>query len=762
MAAFPQIEDQATPPVPQPDEPAKQEQATPQYGEWNERLPEELRNELMELDKKFVAEDRFARRMEVQDARRQRYFWRSLQNLYWDWRNEGWQVYGPPGTGVNTSQGSQTNDSAVLYVTNIYQAFGRSIIAVLTQNTPSTRFFPENPDSEADLSTARAGNKVRRIIEHENDPIQLMTKAAYYSWTDGRVGAWTRLEQKGDDEEKKQVVISVVGSMELKVPITAECMEDYTYLQYSDEYHESQMRDEISKLDWEEKDYWKKIRGGAQGNTQDVYERTARISVKQGIGLVTQSGETLNHLVTYRRTWMRPQAFWMIDDDTRREQLREMFPKGVLLRTMSGTYAGSKAESMDDHWAICHPLPGDGQYRNSQGTVMVSVQERFNDIINITQDVYEKTLPASWWNSKMFDVAGMAKQRSTPSARYPVPDGVQRPGEPISNSVFFEPAATVSPDMLQYGENLMGPLAQFLTGAFPALFGGNIEGGKTAAQYSMARDQAMGNMGLIWRAFKKWYSKIMEQAVRLSVGLSELAASFPSEGDKFETVRVTADELKGSIYCYPETDENFPEGYVQKRSALFQLLQLAGQNPAFLQMIFEPDNLEQVQSLIGLEDFVIPAAEARNKQIGEIEQLLAETPIPNPALEQLKAQYAQMTMASQAGLLPDGAVEALTAAVKSTTPFVSSVPIDPQMDDNAAEFTTCKRWFSSPEGIAAKRENQPGAQNVRLHALEHMKALVAQAPVPPPAPAPPHIHLHGAQPVPPPAGPRTPGAAPTA
>ena len=755
MAAFPQVADQVGPPEPSP--PQQQEQQTPaDYGEWNEKLPEELRNELMELDKKFVAEDRFARRMEVQDARRQRYFWRSLQNLYWDWKNEGWQVYGPPGAGVNTAQSSQQNDSAVLYVTNIYQAFGRSIIAVLTQNTPSTRFFPENPDSEADLSTARAGNKIRRIIEHQNDPIELMTKAAYYSWTDGRIGSWTRIETKGG---KQQVVISVVGSMELKVPITCECQSEYTYLQYSDEFHESQMRDEISKLDWEEKDYWKKIRGGAQGNGQDVFERTARISVKQGIGLITQSGETLNHLVTRRLSWIRPQAFWSIDDDTRRDELRQMFPNGVQLRTMGGVYAGCKAESMDDCWAICHPLPGDAQYRNSLGTVMVSVQERFNDIINITQDVYEKTIPAKWVDSKCVDADGVFRQRSAPGAIYPFP---KKANEPIGDSFYDEKPASVSPDMLQYGQELMGPLAQFLTGAFPALFGGNIEGSKTAAQYSMARDQAMGNMGLVWRAYKKWYSKIIEQAVRLCVGLPELSASFPSEGDQFEVVKVTADQLKGRIFCYPETDENFPEGYTQKRSALFQLLTVAGQNPAFLSMIMEPDNLEQLQSLVGLEDFVIPAAESRNKQVGEIERLLKEPPIPNPALEQLKIQHAQMTQAAQAGPLPDGAVEALAAAAKSTPPLVSSIQIDPQMDDNAAEFMTCKRWFSSPEGLAAKQSNPEGAANVRLHALEHMKALAAQQPQPQAPPAPPHIHLHGAQPVPPPAGTRTPGAAPAA
>ena len=44
-------------------------------------------------------------------------------------------------------------------------------------------------------------------------------------------------------------------------------------------------------------------------------------------------------------------------------------------------------------------------------------------------------------------------------------------------------------------QDLIGPISQFLTGLFPAIFGGNMEDVKTASGYALARDQAMGRLG---------------------------------------------------------------------------------------------------------------------------------------------------------------------------------------------------------------------------------------------------------------------------
>ena len=63
--------------------------------------------------------------------------------------------------------------------------------------------------------------------------------------------------------------------------------------------------------------------------------------------------------------------------------------------------------------------------------------------------------------------------------------------------------------MLRHQQDLIGPVAQFLTGLFPAVFGGNMEDVKTASGYALARDQAMGRLGLVWRRTKQFYADVM-------------------------------------------------------------------------------------------------------------------------------------------------------------------------------------------------------------------------------------------------------------
>jgi len=60
-----------------------------------------------------------------------------------------------------------------------------------------------------------------------------------------------------------------------------------------------------------------------------------------------------------------------------------------------------------------------------------------------------------------------------------------------------------------------------------------------------------------------------------------------------------------------------------------------------------------------------------------------------------------------------------------------SVPIDPILDDNQAEFLACQEWSQSDEGQLAKIQNPQGYANVQAHALAHK---MAAAPPPPPAP----------------------------
>ena len=717
--------------VPLPDEPESQveEPQEESLGDWNERLDPDLQDCLKRLCQHFADEFRYPRRLEVMADWKARCFWREMQHLMWNWESECWEALGPAGTKAGSQ--AEKYDSAVLYSTNMFQGFGESYIAIITQSVPNVRFEPEDPDEPADIETAKAAEPMRKIIQHENDPVKLMTKAAYYSWCGGRMHGWTRWAEDSRTKQSREMQ-SLHGSMEVKVPVTADEQCDYLYLQFSTEYHVAQVRAKVRGREFPD-GYWKKIKGGSTGNGQDMYERTARISAKQGISMRSAGGDTYAHLVTTQRTWMRPDAFLCEDvvTDAQRDQLNEIFPTGCYAEFDNGTYTGSRDANLDDEWTVENIMEGDGQFRNGKGTCLISVQERANDIINTAQDVYEKTQPASHWDDKMFDVDAMRRQRSMPGARYGLNLSEMQVGDTVSAHVFFEPAATVSADMLQYLKELMTDVPQFLTGISAILFGQDTGGDKSGKALSIQQNMAMGRIGLPWRTMKRFYAKMMEQAIRCAARnrKEDVRRGIPDQKGNIETIQVRIEDLAGNVRCFPEADENFPESWTQKRATYMQLLQEGNTDPLMRETLALPKNQELGKKLIGIEELEIAGAESWNKQMIEINLLLAEPPKVIPP---------------QAAQVPNpltGDVETVQLPAKEQ----ASIGIDEEWDDHQAEYLTCKLWINSAEGQKQKKENLPGFTNVQLHGELHkqaiQKAMAAMQP-PPAPPQPPNIHLH--------------------
>lgn len=709
-----------------PVESMEEEQLGPvDYGEWNEQLPQELQDCLKKLCQHFADEFKYPRRLEVMQAWQARSFWREMQHLNWNWEGDCWNVLGPAGVGSGgyTTDG-QESDSSVLYSTNIYKGFGKNFMAIITQVIPNLRFEPENPDDAADIATAAEADGIKKFIQHENDPMALMLKAAYYAWTDGRIHGWTRWEMDKRTGQYRETQ-SIEGSMETKVPVIYECMEEYPYVIYSSEHHLSSVRAKVKGRNFDDKDYWKKIKGGSSGNGQDMYERTARISVKQGISMKSAGGDAYGTLVTTQRTWLRPTTF-MEDtvEEQYRDQLEAQYPSGCYVEFDNGVYTGSKDANMDNEWTIENVDEGDGSYRNAEGTCLISVQQRANDIINISQDVYEKTISASHWDDKLFDVDGMRRQRAMPGARYGVnmegiPDGVG-----LESRVFYEPPATVSADMLTYLKELMTDIPEFLTGISAVLFGNDSQGDKSGKALSIQQAAAKGRIGLPFQVMKRIYSKMMEQAVRLAVRMrkDDVKVPVPNDNGQIETLAVAIGGLTGKIRCYPDSDENYPESWVSKRNTYMQLLQMATQDPVLGAILKSPKNQNFAKKMIGLQELEIPDADSWNKQMAEINIMLTEPippPVPQPPLP-----------------VPNPMAPGQIETIQPPPIQESSLPIDKDYDNHEAEYLTVTIWINSSKGQQTKQSNPDGFMNVRLHGLQHKSALIEMQP-PAPAPAPP-------------------------
>ena len=790
--------------------------AMPPYGPNNETLPANLQLALKGLVDELERENIYARRQEIRKVRQARLFWKGKQYIWWSERDQAFHTpFDTSGAGPDAGD-PENSGPRYQYVTNIYQPFGLSLMAALSQSIPQTRLFPESPSDERDITTARAGTKVIEFLERSNDARGLLQDTAFYLYTDGKVGGYVRYVVDGqrfghtvqdvfepadvvltpakvtcpecgwsrtgtpacppgaDDAEEQrndgsaavvgasrgggtvplpptnsdvaehasdagkmpalpncpqcgaalssaditpaetvrvprragvervpngQEVISIVGALELKTPLWAREQFEFPYLVWGIEAH-------ISKLKAAYPHVADRITPGGLGGDQE-YERIARLTVAQGSTMIESSGDVLANLVTFQRAWLRPWAFYAIEDSAVRDQLLKLFPDGCYVAFAGETYCESRNESMDDHWRVLHAMPGDGQDRPALGESLISVQERLNDLANIAIETYEYGIPSTYVDSEIIDLEALEEQTSAPGAIYPVHP---RAGQPVGAGFYTSPQAALSPDMLRHMADLFGPVAQFLSGAFPALFGGEMENQKTASGYALARDQAMGRLGLPWGRIRRFYSDLMLLALecfrRNRVEDLQLPVVSSSGDWSAETVHLA--DLAGRVRVYPEADENFPVSWTQQRQSLFQLMGLMGNDPEFKQAMSDPENMAVLKRLVGLDDLALPGDEARVKQFREIDRLLAEP--------------------------PQIFTDSLTGALR----IEPSLRPDVFADDHAAELATCRRWMSGDDGQRAKESNPQGFANVRAHAMAHYRAIEAHAagasPLPPPIP----------------------------
>ena len=446
----------------------------------NEQLPERLQVALRRLVQQYSVESESTRRQEVRRIKQAHQFWRGLQYLWWNERDQNWHVPFEQ----KLADGSSLEDlPRYEFATNIYQAFGLSLVSVRSQDVPRVRFFPSSAQAEEDVAAAKAATEVAQLVERNNRVGNLIVEEAFSPWTDGKVGAYVRFvvdgqwfgfhpeteigarevrvgedvyvcpdcgtEQKrgldgdglgeggnrrevlrrsaplddgqnrvGDETQNSetggatdgagvqdsatvncdlcgallteedfvaavtvpaaetrmrvpngQEVVTMVGGLELKTPPWANEMHEYPYLQWNMEVHQARLRAAYPHAA-------EKIGAPVASGGQE-YERLARLGQSQG-GPLTEGGDININLITFQRTWLRPWAFFALDDKALRDELLELFPDGAQIAFAGDVYCESRNENMDDHWRVLHALPGDGSSgRPALGDSLISVQERF-------------------------------------------------------------------------------------------------------------------------------------------------------------------------------------------------------------------------------------------------------------------------------------------------------------------------------------------------------------------------------------------------
>jgi hypothetical protein len=710
---------------------------------------EDAQHAVLSLYTKCKGEDRYPRLVEVKDVKQAEMYWGGRQYIWWSSQDQRWNL--PTQQAANYGDLNIDDMPRFEFVTNIYQARGLMMIGAVAGAPPRVRFFPDDADDEADIETAEGRTKLAKLIQRWNPPQKLLQEETYHAWTGGFIAWWSRYAPNGEKygmdsvqllsqgaqevestivcpqcgwsapadqaappvpcpqcgaplteenittEEPMPVpeageikeiprgrqVISVYGALNCCRPQHVNHQSQYHYFGLEEEVHYSTLRSAFE-------DKADKIKPGMNLGSDDIFERNARLSVAENTKLLTQTGANQANLCTFARVWFRPTAFWMIDDKEIRDKLLETFPRGCRVEFTGTVYCRSAAESMDDAIVTCHAMPGRGQHRPAVGGSMLSVQDRVNTFSNIEAETYEYGIPITYRASDTFASDADEEQRAAPGLEIEV---ALKADQNIQQRIMQLRADSVSPDMYQHTNELIGPIADQLTGTYPALSGAGAEQGApdTAAQQGMQRDQAMGRMGIFYVNLKQAHADVLTISCRCFEAHADGTMKIPvlgASGD-FESESVDVTALEGEAEAYPEGDENFPELWNQQRATMTQIMD----SPYGAELIKDPENAELFGKLTGIPDLRIPGQASRRKQLREIAELV-KVPEGDEML---------------AGLAP-------------------LVEVDPEADDHVVEAATCKYFLNSEKGQKVKRENPMGWQAVKEHMLQHLQAIPKSEP----------------------------------
>jgi hypothetical protein len=184
---------------PDPLEKTPQVPQTPEEKMAMEEIPEEIRNALIELVKQSEREADLGRRGHFKQMLEAEEFWKG--NHYPVWSENEFNFRTP--WDYSVSHGHLDDQPTYQYKLNVYQAYGLSAIAALSNKVPKVRFFPHSGSSEIDISTARAASDIAELVEKNNNIRLMAIREAYLLWTQGGFGTYTRFVrefEKGIEE----------------------------------------------------------------------------------------------------------------------------------------------------------------------------------------------------------------------------------------------------------------------------------------------------------------------------------------------------------------------------------------------------------------------------------------------------------------------------------------------------------------------------------------------------------------------------------
>lgn len=721
----------------------------------SDKLTDDVRRSLKEVIDYFAYEDRAVRERQLRQAKRLKYYWDGFQRLWWSETAHDWRVFEEEIV-AQSSQDSAFYDKRVnvfrAYLESIIAALSTMTPTVMCYPDDAQNTLDVETAKAGGIIAKQVGrhnntttlwayalflfcteglvacyNYVDKdekygtyeVDKYEDEEQEQETKVC--SVCGAQVDeSFESLEQDeydpGDDDvishngqafcpnclamvdpeiQKNKVIVSrlvgttkepksrqcmeVMGALFLKVPNYAKTQTDCPYLLMERESHYTQIIGEYPGL----RDKLVATRGNFSSGGYEPYGRWARTSTQY-------NGAFPVDVITMRTAWIRPWGFNVLKNIEDVKKLQKLFPDGVKVVVANEEIAEACNECLDDHWTLTKNPLSDFLNFDPAGLLLTSIQEITNDLISLALQQLEHSIGQTMADPTVLDFQAYGNMEVSPGSVIPA---TPKSGKSLGESFYELKTATFSGEILTFGTTIQS-MGQLVSGAIPSIFGGEMEGTKTAAQYSMSRAQALQRLQTPWRMFGIWWKEIFGKVIPAyikTVVEDERIVEKGADGS-FVNTFIRKSQLLGKIGRIElETTDDLPVSWAQQKDVIMQLLQ--SNNPEVMAFLSTPENLPFVRRAIGLDEFVVPGEDDRNKQYEEIQQLLASEPIMAMGLE--------------------GPEE------------MPTVDIEPTIDNNAIHADICRSWAVSEQGRLAKIENQGGYKNVLLHMQRHV--MVQQA-----------------------------------
>jgi len=147
-------------------------------------IDEEIQCLLKEVVDHFDKEDRQIRERQIRTWRRLKLFWEGFQKAWYSEVAHDWRIW-------DEVQTDDTQQSYYDKPINVFRAYLESIIAALSVTVPPIKCYPDDADSNLDLATAKAGDKIAELIYRHNNVSLLWLHALFIYCTEGMVAAYT-------------------------------------------------------------------------------------------------------------------------------------------------------------------------------------------------------------------------------------------------------------------------------------------------------------------------------------------------------------------------------------------------------------------------------------------------------------------------------------------------------------------------------------------------------------------------------------------